>query len=1047
MGYCGVTVLKRNGVMSKTTCPSCGLEFQRVVPGEQERGVQAVRVCPRCGAGGALFTADTLVTTRKLPQRDVDSGDVRIAGYELIDVLGRGGMGVVYEGRQISLGRRVAIKFLMPTLADSPEFVERFQREAAVLARLSHPNIVTIYERGATGAGVYFIMEYVEGPGGGAPVDLRSVLRSRRLSEDDVLRLGVQIVRALGFAHQMGIVHRDVKPGNVMLDRHGHAKVGDFGIALLESELTGAELTGPSQPLGTIDYMAPEQRQNPSLVDARADVYSVGVMLYEMLIGVLPRGAWLRPSEVLSAVNPRWDELFEEMLQPDVQNRAGDLQQVAQQLEAMRIQSLLPATSGHHSDSVAVPPSARDVSAELSCADCGATVRAEMRFCAVCRLPQWMECPGCQRQMHCSSRFCTVCGAGIHGYRMLLKYTAEARKSLELAADQSLSLSDRCLHGQQAGLAAARAVKHVADNEEARLLLRNVNQYQVVLLQQAVSDAVRDRRLGDACDLLEQVLQIAESDADARLQLTEIRRYLIERVERAERLFARGRFESAIRLLERLAERFPQDAGVRQQLESSVRRRRETEDVVYRLIPQLQEEKRWYAVRRELIELRKSGIQIGGLSETSSLVRREFAAIEQDLRAARSALANKRIREARQRTDKVLYHVADHPAALRILDSIQAVDVQAQELNQRLRNSVSSSDFFSAAATVGSADRLVRSLLLDDLLRRVKRACQRADNYLRLLIWLTTGFVMLFPAVWLQQTLLRGIEGFLPAAEDSGTKWWVSAIQEGCTQGMFVVTALVAVSVVRLVARRPISLAGLATWAVLGLEGICTYQFLRLMLTDRIPVSGVAECLARLSLGAAAGAVFGLASQDLVNPVRGRFLRGVFSGLLAAGMLELSQWSVADYSRFALPGIWLSGLLFMGGWIRRVRGVAGVLIGAALSGILVAGMTRQDAAWTEFQKDLSGTLLLALCAVLVSQTRHIRFMLSVSLLAWVLVQVCAELTETGCVLSMWLMLNLVLFADRQRDLDFRLFLRDRLRARKILSVPVAKSAGGRQQRG
>ncbi|MFN5901310.1 MAG: serine/threonine-protein kinase, partial [Planctomyces sp.] len=332
--------------MSKTTCPSCGLEFQRVVPGEQERGVQAVRVCPRCGAGGALFTADTLVTTRKLPQRDADSGDVRIAGYELIDVLGRGGMGVVYEGRQISLGRRVAIKFLMPTLADSPEFVERFQREAAVLARLSHPNIVTIYERGATGAGVYFIMEYVEGPGGGAPVDLRSVLRSRRLSEDDVLRLGVQIVRALGFAHQMGIVHRDVKPGNVMLDRHGHAKVGDFGIALLESELTGAELTSPSQPLGTIDYMAPEQRQNPSLVDARADVYSVGVMLYEMLIGVLPRGAWLRPSEVLSAVNPRWDELFEEMLQPDVQNRAGDLQQVAQQLEAMRIQSLLPAASG-----------------------------------------------------------------------------------------------------------------------------------------------------------------------------------------------------------------------------------------------------------------------------------------------------------------------------------------------------------------------------------------------------------------------------------------------------------------------------------------------------------------------------------------------------------------------------------------------------------------------------------------------------------------------------------------------------------------------------
>ena len=456
--------------MSKTTCPSCGLEFQRFVPGDQDRGVQGGHACPRCGAAGALFTADTLVTTRKLPQRDVNSGDVRIAGYELVDVLGRGGMGVVYEGRQISLGRRVAIKFLMPTLADSPEFVERFQREAAVLARVSHPNVVTIYERGTTGAGVYFIMEYVEGPGGGAPVDLRSVLRSRRLSEDEVLRLGVQIVRALGFAHQMGIVHRDVKPGNVMLDRHGHAKVGDFGIALLESELTDAELTGPGQPLGTLDYMAPEQRLNSSQVDARADVYSVGVMLYEMLTGILPRGAWLRPSAVLSTLNPRWDELLEQMLHTDVQQRVKDLQLVAEQLEAMQIQSLRPATAGADTDAATVLPPPRDVPAELSCADCGAAVKTDVRFCPVCRLSQWMECPGCQLQLHSSSRFCTACGTSIHSYRMQQKYSAEAVKSLDLARDEGQPLADRCLHAQQAGLAAARAVKHADGHPEPAAL-------------------------------------------------------------------------------------------------------------------------------------------------------------------------------------------------------------------------------------------------------------------------------------------------------------------------------------------------------------------------------------------------------------------------------------------------------------------------------------------------------------------------------------------------------------------------------------------------
>jgi len=1023
--------------MNQTCCPSCGFEYGRAVPSVPGQTARVAQGCPRCGADAALFAVDTLVAAGSGCQPAVDAGDVRIAGYELIDVLGRGGMGVVYEGRQISLGRRVAVKFLMPTLADSPEFVERFQREAAVLARVSHPNVVTIYERGTTGAGVYFIMEYVEGPGGGAPVDLRSVLQSRRLTEAEVLRLGVQIVKALGFAHQMGIVHRDVKPGNVMLDRHGHAKVADFGIALLESELPGAEVAGPSQPLGTLDYMAPEQRLNSSLVDARADVYSVGVMLYEMLTGILPRGAWLRPSAMQPTLNPRWDELLRQMLQPDVRQRAKDLHHVAEQLEAMQLQSLLPVVAGADRDSAFVLQPDRGVPAELSCGDCGAVVRADVRFCPVCRLSQWLECPGCQLQLHSRLHFCTACGTSIHSYRVQQKYSAEARKSLDLARDQGQSLAARCRHAQQAGLAAVRAVKHADGHEEAAALLQSINLYQIGLLRQAVSEAVRARKLGAACSLLEQIQQIAAAEADVVSQLVTLRRYLGDRLVRAERLFSRGRFAGAIRVLEKLAQQFPEEAVVRERLESCVRRRRETEEVVYTLIPQLQAQKRWYAVRRELIELHRSGIQIGGLSETWGLVRKEFAGIEQDLRAARSALAGKRVREARQRTDKVLYHVADHPVALRVRDSIQAVDVQAQELNQRLRNSASSADFFSAAATVSAAGRLVRALLLQDLVRQLRRACQRADNYLRLLVWLVTGFAVLFPVVWIQQTLLSGLAFFLPAAKNEGATWWASAFRESSAQGVFAVTAIVAVASVRVVVRRPVSLASLATWAILGLEVLVTYQFCRLMLADLIPETGAADYLARLSLGIGAGAVFGLASQDLVQPVRGRFLAGASSGLLAA---------VVDYTRFVLPGIWLGGLLFMGGWLRRLRSIAGVLSGSGLCGVLVAGIARKELPWTEFQKDLTGALLLAVCVVLVSQNRRVPFLLCCCGLAWVLVQVCDELTETGCVLSMWLMLNLALFADRRHDLDFRLFLRDRLRARKILSVPAGKSgsdSGGR----
>lgn len=139
--------------------------------------------------------------------------------------------------------------------------------------------------------------------------------------------------------------------------------------------------------------------------------------------------------------------------------------------------------------------------------------------------------------------------------------------------------------------------------------------------------------------------------------------------------------------------------------------------------------------------------------------------------------------------------------------------------------------------------------------------------------------------------------------------------------------------------------------------------------------------------------------------------------------------------------------MFVEGWIRRVRGVVGVLLGGALAGVLVAWMTGQGVVWPEWQTDLLGTLLLTLSALLVAETRGIRFSLCIGVLGWFLVQVCGEVTGTGYVLSTWLLLNVALFADRRRDLDFRLHLRDRLRAHRILSASAVPSAGSRQGRG
>jgi len=201
------------------------------------------------------------------------------AEYEIIEELGRGGMAMVYRARDRQLEREVAVKVLPFSLAFDTEFVERFQREARTAAQLEHPNIISIYRVGRSGRVIYFVMKFLRGG------SLSTVLGARKkLSPPEIRRLLSEAGSALGYAAQRGIVHRDIKPDNIMFDEFGQSVLTDFGIAKAAS---GQKLTGTGMSIGTPHYMSPEQaRAQPT--DGRSDIYSLGVVAYQCLTGLVP---------------------------------------------------------------------------------------------------------------------------------------------------------------------------------------------------------------------------------------------------------------------------------------------------------------------------------------------------------------------------------------------------------------------------------------------------------------------------------------------------------------------------------------------------------------------------------------------------------------------------------------------------------------------------------------------------------------------------------------------------------------------------------------
>lgn len=311
------------------------------------------KICPQCGAtlpAGALdglcpacllaqgVTAETAADTAPFQPPTVEEVARLFPQLEILGFIGKGGMGAVYKARQPALDRLVALKILPPQVASGPAFTERFNREARALARLSHPNIVAVHEFGQVNGLPFFIMEFVDG------LNLRQLERTRKLSAREALQIVPQICEALQFAHDEGIVHRDIKPDNILIDKRGRVKIADFGIAKLLGGGPDTDLTATQGILGTPNYMAPEQVEKPESVDHRADIFALGVVFYEMLTGELPLGKFAPPSSGRMEVDVRLDEVVLRALEKKPELRYQQASQVKTAVET--IASAGPAGGG-----------------------------------------------------------------------------------------------------------------------------------------------------------------------------------------------------------------------------------------------------------------------------------------------------------------------------------------------------------------------------------------------------------------------------------------------------------------------------------------------------------------------------------------------------------------------------------------------------------------------------------------------------------------------------------------------------------------------------
>ncbi len=367
--------------------------------------------------------------------------------YRILAPLGQGGMARVYRAHQENLDREVAVKVLPPWYATDRNFVERFNQEARVVARLSHANIVMVHDAGEQNGHIYIVMQLVDG---GTLKQLLDQFHAEDKTMDvaEANRVFKQLASALSYAHERGIIHRDVKPVNVLMDRSGRPILSDFGIAKVLAS-TKEQLTRPGTGVGTPEYMSPEQCRGEA-VDGRSDIYSLGLMLFEALTGHTPfQGDNYpalahshiyelppRPSSLNPAITPAIEQVILKALMKEPVRRFQQVSEMADALESAVTHTYPPDRASYLGDrypqrpgdalrgmastvaqggSMQAPvqaPAGNPYAGPLVlyvCPNCQHPNKPQMRFCTKCGFPLKV-CPFCGSQNQVGNRFCSKCG-------------------------------------------------------------------------------------------------------------------------------------------------------------------------------------------------------------------------------------------------------------------------------------------------------------------------------------------------------------------------------------------------------------------------------------------------------------------------------------------------------------------------------------------------------------------------------------------------------------------------------------------------------------